>query len=145
MMKKYTWLVGCIVVLMVLGLWTYTMKPTIMSVRQVSEEVNLGEVDSLLLDGNWDNRQAGYVNLEKFKALAQQSPYFLKVETRGDSLKFIARDARIFFGPSDELLSFKNLGINVNKRERSFTAEVKKINGVKYIYIPYHVLVSLKN
>lgn len=145
-MKKYRYLIVCFCVLLVLGLWAYSLEPKVKPVNKVAEEVLLGEVDSLLLGGNWENRQSGYVNLEKFKALAVESPYFLRVENaRGDSLKFIAKDSRIFFGPSGELLNFKNLGISVNQKEKSFTADVKTIDDVKYIYIPYHVLISLAN
>ena len=140
-MGKYKWMIAAGVVFILLALFCYR-KPTVNEVAYESLLWDLSKTDSLLVGGNWDDRQVGYVNLEQFIRLAQATPYFDRVENaKGDSLRFVARDVGVFFGSDRVLAQHKNLQVSVD--ENSFTADVKKINGVKYVYIPYHILVSL--
>ena len=120
------------------------MEPEVEKRAYENVELRLSETDSLLVDGCWEGRQAGYVNLEKFVELAEKSSYFDSYKKNGrDSITFHAKSARIFFGQDSHLLRYENLCIGVGADEKSFTAAVEEIDGVKYIYIPYHVLASL--
>lgn len=141
-MGKYKWAIAAGTFLILLALLCYR-KPSVDEVAYESLLWDLSKTDSLLVDGKWDDRQVGYVNLEQFKKLAEDTQYFDHIDdkVKGDSIKFIAKDIKVFFGTDNVLSKCKNLKISIDTN--SFTAEVKKIEGVKYIYIPYHILVSV--
>lgn len=140
-MDKFKWTIAAGVFFILLALLCYR-KPSIDEVAYESLLWDLSKTDSLLVDGRWGDRQVGYVNLEQFLSLAESSPYFDRVENaKGDSLRFVAKDIGVFFGSDNVLAKHKNLKVSVD--ENSFTADVKKFDGVKYVYIPYHILVSL--
>ena len=143
-MLKLKYFIICVVAFVAMALLSLALKPKIDKVAYKREKILLSETDSLLVDGQWEGRQAGYVNLDKFVALAQQTLYFDSYRRVGrDSIQFKANSARIFFGQDSHLLGYENLCINIEEDRKSFVAEVKEIDGVKYVYIPYHVLTSL--
>lgn len=120
------------------------IEPDVENVGYKSPEYALAESDSLLVSGCWEGRQAGEVNLEKFLELAGRTVYFDSYKRAGrDSITFVANSPRIFFGNDSNLLGYQNLGISIGEDRKSFTAAVTEKDGVKYIYIPYHILVSL--
>ncbi len=143
-MLKLKYFILCVVALVAVALLSFVLEPKVETVAYEKQVVLLSETDSLLVDGRWEGRQVGYVNLDKFVALAENTSYFDSYKKAGrDSITFKAKSSRIFFGPDDHLLGYENLCISIGEDHKSFTAEVKEINGVKYIYIPYHVLTSL--
>lgn len=143
-MLKLKYFILCVVALVTVAVLSFIIEPKVEKVAYEKQVVLLSETDSLLVDGRWEGRQVGYVNLEKFIKLAEKTKYFDSYKKDGrDSITFKAKSSRIFFGPDDHLLSYDNLCISIGEDGKSFTAEVKEIEGVKYIYIPYHVLTSL--
>lgn len=106
--------------------------------------------DTLLIE----NRQMGYVDLEKFDALAQRlEPFRYDSEScltrNGDSVTIVLKvsDPSVFFNSYniDSLKSgyYRNMPISVVDAGKGFTAKVATINEREYIYIPYFVLANL--
>lgn len=108
-----------------------------------SVECKASSTDSLLVDGIWEGRQAGLVNLEKFKDLASRSPYFSGCDRKVNTVTFKATVPQLYFGSDARLKNCTNMGVTVRSDDNSFTTKVTKKNGVEYIYIPYHILASV--
>lgn len=142
-MHKWKFAVVTALALVVMAFVSYKLKPEIEEVSYITPMCNLDDTDTLLVKGNWKGRQAGYVNMEEFLALAQSSQYFEGYSTRRDSVTFKANTSNLFFGMDSMLFRYKELGISIGKDRMSFTAHVLDSNDVNYIYIPYHILVSL--
>lgn len=140
-MDKYKWLIISGLLFVLVALLCYRA-PKITEVEYKSMVYDLSKTDSLLVGSERSDRQVGYVNLEMFKGLATSSQYFRTIEkARGDSLRFVLNDVGVVFGTDAVLCKHENLQISID--ENSFTAAVKKIDGVEYIYIPYHILATL--
>jgi len=143
-MAKLRYFIVCLLALTAIIALSFIMEPKVKTVAYENVELNLSETDSLLIDGCWEGRQAGYVSLDKFVELTKKTGYFDSYARNGrDSITFKAKSARIFFGQDNQLLRYKGLGISIGEDKKSFTAAVEEFDDKKYIYIPYHVLVSL--
>lgn len=98
--------------------------------------------DTIMLEG----RHMGYVNLNKFIELAKKLPpqgTFTETEysVDDDSIKIIVKDVLNFYGSDggiDWIDSYKNMPISINSN--GFTAAIKEIDSVLYMYIPYQIL-----
>lgn len=119
----------------------FLLQPSVESRQYESDICDLSQVDSLLVEGVWEGRQAGWVNLDMFRALCDE----LGVECKKSSGKITCTtdNSNYFYGTDDYLLDKKHLCIEIGEDECSFDAETKKIDGVAYVFIPYHILVSM--
>lgn len=98
--------------------------------------------DSIMLEG----RHMGYVNLNKFIELAKKLPpqgTFTETDYSidDDSIKIIVKDVLNFYGPDggiDWIFAYKNIPISIS--DNGFSAAVKEIDSVQYMYIPYQIL-----
>ena len=149
--RKHIWVIICFVLFFAVILMAAYMEPGVTPVTYKSFEFELKEGAMLNSDNEFDERYAGYVNLDKFKELVDKANiknYGLSYDRPGlfktDSITFKStKSADVFFGDDALLLKYKELGIDVGEDRMSFTAHVETFDGVEYVYIPYHVLVSL--
>jgi hypothetical protein len=140
-MLKLKYFILCVVALAAIAILSFILEPKVEKVAYEKSDVVMANTDSLLVDGQWEDRQAGYVNLDKFVSLASKSSRFVSYSRAGrDSVTFKSTEPIFFFGKDAVLLDSKNLGISIGEDRKSFTAEVKEIDDVKYVYMPYHIL-----
>ena len=149
--RKHIWVIISFVLFFAVILLAVYIEPGVKPVTYKSFEFELAEGAMLDSDNEFHERYVGYVNLDKFKELvekANKKDYGIKYGRPGllktDSITFKSpKSADVFMGDDTLLLKYKKLGISIGDGGHSFTAKVEKFDGVEYIYIPYHVLVSL--
>lgn len=141
-MEKIKKLLPGLAALVVAVFLMFSAKPQVSEAKFETFTCNLSQIDELLVDGYWEGRQAGWVNLEKFKQICTVLNISCKKNTLGQ-VTFSTDKPSHFFGRDKFLLDKKNLPIKVSDDGCSFTAKLKKENGVDYVFIPYHVLISL--
>lgn len=144
-MKKWIVSITVFTVCFALAAWGLYMllKPSI-SLREYGRPVyELGSaVDTLMLA----DRQCGYVNLDKFMALARKSDPNVSIQTaKRDSVTISTQVPSQFFRIDGDRWwkeKYKNVPVSFPDN-KSFRAKVEKWDGVEYIYIPYQILTNL--
>lgn len=124
----------------------YVLRPRLVLTDNSADVYDLKDMKSLLDDG----RQCGYVNLENFIKLCSENSSMVfnaksDVKIMKDSIVFSSKDPNMFFGIDNGNWwknKYENMPVSFPDAN-SFKAALLDQKGIKYIYIPYQILLCV--